>query len=331
MFTRLARRYAGLACLGLLGCDVPSGNLAETIPAAVTVDEAPPVSAEPVKAVPTRDCTRAPGASRAEQACHRWSCERDVAPAAWNGDAKACRAGALDTDAEERAMRDLNLHRWLAGMPELVSEPAWSPAAQACALMAHANDKLSHHPGKDWSCWSKVGADTSAVSLVANRSAAPSIAAFFEDPGNEETMVHRRWLLSGAITRVGLGSTDRYACVVVDGRALPAPTASVTPAVASTWTAWPPPGPVPLDVFRTEKLDTAGWTFQTAADDLDGVKVSVTVDGEPLPVKTTKLQDWEGSRAAVRFVPVGWTAEAGRSYAVKVGDVDYVVEPTACL
>ena len=233
----------------------------------------------------------------------------------------------------------LNLHRFLAGLDEVRVEAPWTGAAQQCALVAHANAKLSHTPPSDWRCWSDVAAFTSSVSLIANRSAPLAIAAFIEDPGNETTMVHRRWLLSEKLTRIGLGSTDRYACVVVDGRGLArmagAASGPPTEPSARPWVAWPPPGPVPMEVFTSERLDEIGWTVQSSDDDLDRGSVTVSVDGRELPVRTTHLAPLLGSRSAIRFVPDGWSTEAGRSYDVRVTtrsrSFDFTVEPTDCL
>src|SRR5690606_34986449 len=138
----------------------------------------------------------------------------------WNGDTGSCNPGDIDMAAAERAVRNINMHRFIADVPPVVHVPEWTKPAQECALLAHANQKLSHTPPRDWSCWSDVASQVSAVSLIANRSAPPAIGAFMEDPGNETTMGHRRWLLSEEIWRVGIGSTSRYTCVVVDGRNL---------------------------------------------------------------------------------------------------------------
>lgn len=244
------------------------------------------------------------------------------------------------------------MHRFLAGVAPVRAEAAWSNAAQECALVAHANAKLSHTPPPDWRCWSDLAAHTSEVSLIANRSAPPAIAAFIEDPGNETTMVHRRWLLSERISRVGFGSTDRYSCVVVDGRSLGAGTNEDTDENERSsgrsegeddsgdrehadrdWVAWPPPGPVPIDVFTTERLDEIGWTIQSSSDDLDAANVTVTSDGAKLAIEATHLTPLLGSRSAIRLVPKGWKTEAGRAYVVSVSgkaSFDFTVEPTDC-
>ena len=116
------------------------------------------------------------------------------------------------------------------------------------------------------------------------------------------------------------------------------------------WTSWPPAGPVPLDVFSTERLDEIGWTFDSTTDLLDRVTVTVSVamKNDPrsavLPVTVHRLEPLLGSRSAVRFVPNGWKTEADRVYSVKVealtqdasasGDappaIDFDVEPVSC-
>ncbi len=151
--------------------------------------------------------------------CSRWACgHSDLVAARWDGDALRCAPGTIEERARKSALRLVNAYRFLAGVPEIDPEPRWDGPAQECALLAHANNKLSHAPPRDSACWSYYGARASAVSLVANRSAPLAIDPFIEDPGNEDSMVHRRWLLSEKIHRLGLGSTSRFACALVDGR-----------------------------------------------------------------------------------------------------------------
>lgn len=309
-----------LAVIGIASCSLQSGSL-QTESSAIM---AAPVCRDPV----TKD--------RRGEVCRRWACEgRDVKPSTWNGDTTSCNAGAVDMEAAERAVRNINLHRFIADVPPVVHVPAWTAPAQECALLAHANEKLSHTPPRDWSCWSDVASETSAVSLIANRSAPPAIGAFMEDPGNETTMGHRRWLLSEEIWRVGVGSTSRYTCVVVDGRNLEnGRSQEGRPKVTKRgWSAWPPAGPVPMEVFRTERLDTIGWTVQSSDADLDKSSVIVTAGGAPLALKTIPLEPLEGSRSAIRFVPDGWTTEPDVAYAVSVRGptaIDFTVEPVNC-
>lgn len=264
-------------------------------------------------------------------ACSRWACAHsELAAAGWDGDSKRCAPGTIDPRARDRALRLINTYRFLAGVLELEPEPRWDPPAQDCALLAHANRRLSHTPAPDWSCWTNRGARASAVSLVANVSAPLAIDPFIEDPDNESTMVHRRWLLSEKIHRIGLGSTSGFSCALVDGREWDGDEVAASNATSGStntlrardatpaWVAWPPPGPVPLDVFRRTKVDTLGWTIQSSSLDLDGARVEVRVAGEVRPLKVSALERTLGSLTAIRFVPDGWSTQPGQRYDVHV-------------
>ncbi|HVH45445.1 MAG TPA: CAP domain-containing protein [Labilithrix sp.] len=344
----LVSAVGALVFLGT-ACSVSSGNLQEEEESSgastATTKGDTHTSPEPVEAgVDYSMCANAPGPTRRDQVCHRWRCEgRDAAAAAkWTGDSASCNAGELDADASARALRLVNLHRYLADVPAVTSEASWVDAAQQCALVAHANTKLSHTPTSDWRCWSDMAALTSSISLIANRSAPPAINAFIEDPGNATTMVHRRWLLSEELSYVGFGSTDRYSCIVVDGRSLDIAAGNTKAnrkrssdemAKARGWVAWPPAGPVPMDVFASEKLDEVGWTVQSSSDELDHATVSVSVGGQSLPVRVAHLLPLQGSRSAIAFFPNGWKTEAGRDYKVSISGgkpIEFTVQPTDC-
>lgn len=302
-----------------------------------------------LESVTSMACVAPASDTARDLACSRWACgHAELSVAAWHGDAKTCASGTIDPREHERALALVNTYRFLVGVPEVDPEPRWDGPAQDCALLAHANRKLSHTPPRDWSCWSARGARASAVSLVADRSATLAIDPFIQDPGNESTMVHRRWLLSEKIRRLGLGSTSGFTCALVDGRewdgeALPVrdhPDAGENPvkiraAVAlPAWVAWPPPGPVPIDAFRRTKVDRMGWTIQSSSLDLDGASVEVRVAGAERPVDVRPLERTMGSLTAIRFLPAGWSSEAEERYDVHVAKgnivIDYTVEPIAC-
>lgn len=335
-------RFAGFLFLGSVACGSPTAPSSDSSGLTTAIDstETPSKSTRsatvttPVAPSAKFACGVTPGTSRSEQVCWRWNCDGDGRSAAtWGGAAPTCDPGGLDASAADNALRRINVHRFLADLEPFTQELAWTDAAQKCALIAHANGKLSHEPPRDWSCWSEVGAEISEGSLVANVSLAPSIEAYFEDPGNEPTMVHRRWLLDETLASVGFGSTDRYSCVVVDGKSVSKPT--VKPANVRGWAAWPPAGPVPIDVFTSEKLDTGGWTIQSTKNDLAKASVKVSTDGKDMPVAVTSLTASLGSKSAIRFVPQGWVTEAGRTYAVAVTGVSdpiqFQVQPIACV
>ena len=319
-------------------CSPTSGNLPEKATSEDVSGQSITYSAD-ASTADLAACASAPAADRTSQVCWRWACDnRAATPSTWNGDIASCNAGTLDLAAAQRTLALVNLHRFLADMPAVDLEPAWSPAAQQCALVAHANAKLSHMPPSSWTCWSQAAYDASEVSLVANRSGPPSISAFMEDPGNETSIVHRRWLLSDQLVRVGLGSTDHYACLVVDGKKLDSEIdAGAIDAGVPTgrmWAAWPPAGPVPMDVITSEQLDSIGWTVQSGEDDLDAKTASISSNGVVLKTTATLLEAQLGSRSAVAILPVGWKTAAGARYDVAVRGatthIAFTVEPTAC-
>lgn len=264
--------------------------------------------------------------------------------ATWSGDQASCSAGSFDAASRARAIAVVNTYRFLANVPEVTDEPAWYDAAQACALLADANGALSHEPPADWACYSELGAQASAVSLIANRSASHSVDPFIEDSGNEATMVHRRWLLSDKIDRLAFGSTNKFACAVVDGRSFDGPEQTKAAEERDkkkknkdtfSWSAWPPAGAVPLEALQKTNVDITGWTVQSSTHSLDNPTATITLDGVELPVQVITLAPSLGSLSAVSIVPLGWTVEADRQYFVHVDSgtalVDFAVEPTTCL
>ena len=274
-------------------------------------------------------------ASRADKVCATWRCaRRDVSSLVWSGRTSTCVAGDIDSVSRVRALELVNAYRFLAGVEPVGMEATWEAAAQECALVAHANARLTHTPAKEAKCFSDSAAKASAQGLLANRNAPIAIGAFIGDPGNETTMVHRRWLLQEELPMIGIGSTDRYSCIVVDGTGIGKKLAKRPVKDEQGWVAWPPPGPVPVEVFVSDSLDTLGWTIQTSSKDLAGAKLEVRESGSVLPIRTNALEAMHGSASAIRFVPDGWTTEPGKKYEVHLQrgavEIDYVVEPIGC-
>ena len=226
--------------------------------------------------------------------CSRWACAHaNLVAARWDGDALRCAPGMIDERAHKTALGLVNAYRFLAGVPEIEPEPRWDGPAQECALLAHANKKLSHTPTRDWACWSDRGARASGVSLVANRSAPLAIDAFIEDPGNDETMVHRRWLLSEKVHRLGLGSTSGYTCALVDGR---------------QWDAVPPPRRTGADAGAT--ADAGAGPVEKGAEIDAGVDPNgggASAEEVPEPSAGTELEgDTSAEKSAAE--PREWVA-----------------------
>jgi hypothetical protein len=285
-----------------------------------------PVSPSPDGGVGS--CTNIVGDRRA-QVCLRWRCDRaDLSEGIWTGSLNLCRAGD-NLAGRANALKLVNLQRFLAQLPEVVSDPARNEKAQQCALMMHANGQLSHTPPTDWTCYTAGGAEAASMSNLATTPGVEAVDLYMIDGRNLDTLGHRRWILSPDLGPVGLGSTFEYSCLWVIGG---------SGSAARPWVAWPPPGPFPLDAFTPRNagsLNGTGWSIQSETIDLSSAIVRVSENGIDLPVATFHLQNGFGSEFAIRFTPSGWAPLPGRRYDVRVTgvapEISYSVEVVECI
>ena len=243
--------------------------------------------------------------------CARWKADRaDLAEGTWSGNLAACTAGDVTSAGRATALRQVNLFRFIAGLPPVTNDATKDQQAQACALMQDANNMLSHTPPTSWTCYTDVGATAAGQSNIATTAGVRAIGLYMTDRGNETTIGHRRWILSNSLGPIGLGSTSGYSCLLVIGGNGDA---------GKAYTAWPPPGDVPLQALNLEgAVDSVGWSLHSDMINLAGAQVAVTDAGTNRPVTTTQLPANYGSRYAISFVPVGWTVAAGHTYDVSV-------------
>jgi hypothetical protein len=287
--------------LGLLACEPPT-------PTPVPVPSPPP---DPVEAV-----------------CARWTAERDVpTEGTWTGDVATCDPGTLSQDARDATLQHVNLHRFLAGLEPLEEATERHDALQQCALMMTANGMLVHYPPDTWNCFTAAGAGAAAGANLSPEPSVSSVLLYMVDPGNEDTLGHRRWILSNWNDGIAVGGTGSYSCMGVGG--------GRADATGPAWTAWPPPGVVPIDALSIPgytDVDTVGWHIQSDTVDLRGTTVTVTLDGASLPVRTSILPADYGSAFALRIAPDGWSVAAGSTYSVAVAgtDIAYDVQIVDC-
>jgi hypothetical protein len=255
--------------------------------------------------------------STPEGTCARWNGDRaDLSEGTWSGNAAACEVGDISTEGRANALKLINLYRWLADLPAVVTDPERDRQAQACSLMMEAEGELSHDPGTDWACYSEEGAEGASSSNISGGPGVVSIDRYMLDQGNATTIGHRRWTLSNSLGPIGLGSTDGASCFQnLRGMG----------DAGKPWMAWPAPGVIPLQAFgggRGGTIDATGWTIQSDDIDLGDAAVAVTSNGVDMPVTVTQLQGGYGSRYAIRFNPSGWTTTAGQTYTVSVAGVE---------
>lgn len=250
----------------------------------------------------------------ADALCTLWNTARqDRSEGDWSGSIATCDPGDISANGRANALRLVNLYRTMAGLPDVTDDSSLNEQAQACALLQHANGTLSHDPPQSWECWTEVGATASGRSNISTGPGVMSVDMYMVDWGNATTLGHRRWILSNSAGPIGLGSTSDSSCMYIlggQGRA------------DAAWTAYPPPGPFPLEAFEPlpfgETLDETGWSIQSDMIDLAGAQVEITVDGTPMPVRVTQLLSGYGSRHAISIIPQGWASTAGTRYHVEV-------------
>ena len=125
-------------------------------------------------------------------------------------------AGDVSPPGRTNTLKLVNLYRYLAYLPPAVLNTTWDAQAQQCALMLDANQQLSHAPPTTWRCYSPEGAAAAGQSNIAGGLAAvAAVDAYVGDAGNPTTLGHRRWILSGWVSEMGIGSTTSYSCLKV--------------------------------------------------------------------------------------------------------------------
>lgn len=202
----------------------------------------------------------------------------------WQGSLADCQPGETLPAHRLATLRRINWYRAMAGLPaDLREDLAATPKAQAAALAAAANGRISHELGPDWRCATpeaQQGARFSAMALGVN--GAQAVDAFMRDAGAQNVGAnHRRWLLYPQTMRIGVGD--------VDGPT-PAQRASAftafdemysgnRPPLARDFVAWPPPGWVPYPVVF------ARWSLSLPQADFSAARVSMLRDGVPVQVQ----------------------------------------------
>jgi hypothetical protein len=319
-----------LACESMIGSPLGSGAAGSGDPGAA--GSGPAGSGDPGQAGSGGGGATGTGGTAgagAAEVCARWKADRaDLSEGTWTGDVASCTVGDMGATARANALRLVNLYRWLAALPPVVTDPVKDAQDQACALMMRANNMISHSPETTWTCYTEDGATAAGSSNVSGGRAVGSVDAYMIDNGNATTIGHRRWILSNSLGPIGIGGTDRASCMW---------TLNGTGRAGKPWMAWPAAGIIPLQAVTrsgNNSTDTTGWTVQSDNINLAGAQVTVTVDGAAQPVTVTQLSANYGSRYAIRFNPMGWTTQAGRTYTVAVTniptDINYTVQIVDC-
>lgn len=224
----------------------------------------------------------------AQQVYSRYVADKAV-PTGWPGPAGTC-AVALDSqESGDATLGTLNAMRALARVPPVGF--SWREsmiAADAATLMA-ANNAATHTPPPGFACWTDTGADAAAASnLALGTTGARAIAAYIDDPGDNNAIVgHRMNVLDPKPRVMGSSSTDTT-------NALTSAYSPARFAPEDTMVAWPPPGWFP------SQLMTRRWSLAIHdSSDIAGARVAMTRDGAPVgvsgPIKGASVDRFENS------------------------------------
>jgi hypothetical protein len=262
-----------------------------------------------------------PSTRTVAEVCAAWEeGHRETATTAWvPGGGGDCDPGSMTPEAIDDTLRRINMFRWMIGLGPVVDRPEDHARQQECARMMDANNALSHSPPTGWECYTSEGAAGAGSSnLALGVSAAADTIDLYVGDNGVPSLGHRRWVFNGPLGSVGIGQVGRGGCLgVFHGGG----------STSRTWTAWPPPGPVPL-----EAIGSVLWSFHSSDARGGSVRVVRVSDGSDLGVTPMRPPDGYGPST------VAWSSDGARTegtYRVTVsgislGEVTYDVNLVSC-
>lgn len=210
--------------------------------------------------------------------------KREASSMEWTGAYQGCEPGDSSDLLRQQSIRRVNFYRSMAGVPATVTEnPEFSAKAQYGALMMSSEGTLSHTPDESYACYSETGAEAAGNSnLYLGRSGPSAIDGYIQDPGDRNRDVgHRNTILHPPTTEMGVGhvagNDDLYRSNVLwvfDENVFSDP-----PPLRESdgFVAWPPRGYVPQELVHPR------WSFGLVDANFDVAKVTMTINGEPVP------------------------------------------------
>lgn len=244
----------------------------------------------------------------------------------WAGDVAGCNAGDTSAQFKAAALRRINWHRAMAGVPAAVQlDASFSQKAQQAALLMAANNQLNHFPPASWTCYNAIGAEAAGKSnlgLGSQGAEFPGGAAaisngYMRDPGsNNAAAGHRRWILYPQTQFMGVGdvqgSVKANAVWVQDANVFAA-----RPAVRDDFVAWPPRGYVPYATVYPR------WSLSYPQANFSAATVTMTENGTPIATRLEAVVNGFGENTLV-WLPGSYTD--GMNWVRPAADTVYTVQ-----
>ncbi len=237
----------------------------------------------------------------------------------WSGDVSTCNAGDSSQAHKDATLRRINFYRAMAGVPAWVTFSASANAkARSAALLASANNALSHYPPASWYCYSSAGAQASSGSNIAlGEIGAKAITAYIEDAGSHNLAVgHRRWLLYPQTKVMGTGDVSPQSGFGQKASAIHLfddQYRQARPETLNDFVSWPPAGFVPYQLVFPR------WSFSLAGADFSQATVSITLDAQEIPLEILPISNGYGENTLV------WEIDASE---LKKPDTDQIYQVT---
>ncbi len=165
----------------LSACDTPGDRAgpATTSTATATADTSGDASSGRPDTGGTTD-----GDPEVTAVCDRWNADRRARDeGTWTGSVADCDPGDVLDPGRENTLRQVNLYRWLAGLPAVATDAAKNASAQACALIMHANDTIEHVVPSSWRCREPLGAQSAGLSNLATTPGVEALDLYMTDEG----------------------------------------------------------------------------------------------------------------------------------------------------
>ena len=186
------------------------------------------------------------------------------------------------------------------GVPAGITlNPTYNAADQQAALMQSVNAAsgnviaLNHTPPASWTFYTAAGADASSKSNLYYGKAGPdAITGYVADAGSiNAALGHRRWLFFPQTLQMGTGDVPgdgTFARGAANATWILDTTAGGTvnsprPATRRPQVSYPPAGYVPFQVVFPR------WSFSYPQADFSAATVTMTRDGQPIPVTLEPL------------------------------------------
>lgn len=232
----------------------------------------------------------------------------------WTGNVADCTAGTVSSTSINKNLQRINYFRRLCGLSDNITfDNTKNQKCQEAALIMDANNRLSHFPPSNWTCFSEngnEGALRSNLGWMYGADLNPISYQYIHDFGASNTAVgHRRWILYSRSEEMGVGFTDKnHALWVTGNRGV---------AQFTEFIAYPPKGFVPAPLVYPR------WSFGLPNANFNETTVSMSFGNNTIPLTVVHKSGGAGDPTIV-WEPEGIITDSqfDLTYTVNISNVN---------